>query len=461
MSRAEPGPEGCRPFDRRANGTVLGRRARRFWFWSRRTPRSRAGRAIYAELAGAAWGNLRAPAHGFPAAARRDPVIVRRALAAAGVTADAVDVAYLTGAGHPAHDACELDLVARALPGGGARLTALTPAGRRARGPRRAPGRGGGARRRGLRRGAAPRPRRADPPGPPLRDRPSATRAERPAGDGAGPRARPRRDPRRARASRRRPRGDRQPPHDRRALGRRPGVRRGVDARAGRRAASRPLPRDRRGRRLDGRKRRGRGAGGRRRGAAARAARGQGRGPPDGLPRRASPRRDGRRHPRRGWPARPRGPAAPARGAPRATPDALSWAIGSAPRQAIRSRALRRLAIRAADRTLGSILPTPLSDSQCGFRIYPGAFLREITLVRGWLRARDRGAGPGDGGGVPAGLGSDPVRLPPGPPEPIPRRDGRGPDRRGTWRASRLSGRTAGRSAPASVAPSARVAEEV
>ena len=43
--------------------------------------------------------------------------------------------------------------------------------------------------------------------------------------------------------------------------------------------------------------------------------------------------------------------------------------------------ALRRLAIRAADRTLGAILPTPLSDSQCGFRIYPGAFLREITLV--------------------------------------------------------------------------------
>ena len=45
--------------------------------------------------------------------------------------------------------------------------------------------------------------------------------------------------------------------------------------------------------------------------------------------------------------------------------------------------ALRRLAIRAADRTLRSIRPTPLSDSQCGFRIYPGAFLREITLVEG------------------------------------------------------------------------------
>jgi glycosyltransferase involved in cell wall biosynthesis len=41
---------------------------------------------------------------------------------------------------------------------------------------------------------------------------------------------------------------------------------------------------------------------------------------------------------------------------------------------------LRRAAIRAADRTLAPILHTPLSDSQCGFRIYPGAFLRDVVL---------------------------------------------------------------------------------
>jgi glycosyltransferase involved in cell wall biosynthesis len=44
---------------------------------------------------------------------------------------------------------------------------------------------------------------------------------------------------------------------------------------------------------------------------------------------------------------------------------------------------LRRLAIRTADRALGPMLPAPLSDSQCGFRIYPGAFLREVALREG------------------------------------------------------------------------------
>ena len=42
--------------------------------------------------------------------------------------------------------------------------------------------------------------------------------------------------------------------------------------------------------------------------------------------------------------------------------------------------ALRRVAIRTADRFLGPLLPAPLSDSQCGFRIYPGPFLRDVPL---------------------------------------------------------------------------------
>jgi 3-oxoacyl-(acyl-carrier-protein) synthase len=53
--------------------------------------------------------------------------VIHRALEVAGVAADGVEAVYLTGSGHPRHDACELDLVARALPAGRARLTALTP----------------------------------------------------------------------------------------------------------------------------------------------------------------------------------------------------------------------------------------------------------------------------------------------------------------------------------------------
>jgi 3-oxoacyl-(acyl-carrier-protein) synthase len=53
--------------------------------------------------------------------------VIRRALQAAGVEAESVEAAFLTGSGHPAHDACELDLVGRALGPGRARLTALTP----------------------------------------------------------------------------------------------------------------------------------------------------------------------------------------------------------------------------------------------------------------------------------------------------------------------------------------------
>jgi 3-oxoacyl-[acyl-carrier-protein] synthase II len=126
MSRTAPGPEGCRPFDRRANGTVLGEGATFLVLESAESALTR-GVRVYAELAGAAWGNLLTPAHGFPSPRWRDPLTVRRALASAGVVPEAVETVYLTGSGHPEHDACELDLVARALGGGRARLTALTP----------------------------------------------------------------------------------------------------------------------------------------------------------------------------------------------------------------------------------------------------------------------------------------------------------------------------------------------
>jgi 3-oxoacyl-[acyl-carrier-protein] synthase II len=126
VSPAEPGPEGCRPFDRQASGTVLGEGATFLVLEAAEAALARGAR-VYGELAGAVWGNLPAPAHGFPATRHRDPETVRRALTAAGIPSEAVEVAYLTGTGHPMHDRCELDLVARALDNGRARLTALTP----------------------------------------------------------------------------------------------------------------------------------------------------------------------------------------------------------------------------------------------------------------------------------------------------------------------------------------------
>ena len=124
-------PEGCRPFDRRANGTVAGEGATVLLLESLAAARARGAR-VYAELAGAAWGNLPAPRHGVPPPRRRDPAVIHRALRQAGAAPDAVGAAYLTGASAPAQDACELDLVAAAFAGRSSRvaaprLPALTP----------------------------------------------------------------------------------------------------------------------------------------------------------------------------------------------------------------------------------------------------------------------------------------------------------------------------------------------
>jgi 3-oxoacyl-[acyl-carrier-protein] synthase II len=126
MSPTDPGPEACRPFDRRASGTVLGEGATFLVLEAADVARARGAR-VYAELAGAAWGNLPSQARGFPSPGRSKPLVIRRALAAAHVAPDAIEGALLTGSGRPAQDASELDLVARALPPGRARVSALTP----------------------------------------------------------------------------------------------------------------------------------------------------------------------------------------------------------------------------------------------------------------------------------------------------------------------------------------------
>jgi 3-oxoacyl-[acyl-carrier-protein] synthase II len=121
--------EGCWPFDRRANGTVLGEGATVLLLEAEAHAAARGARP-YAELGDAVVSTL-------PAAARRvgrRPGILDAALEAGGPAPGGVDAVYLTGSGDPVLDAVELRLLARlsgdpaqAARWPGARLTALTP----------------------------------------------------------------------------------------------------------------------------------------------------------------------------------------------------------------------------------------------------------------------------------------------------------------------------------------------
>lgn len=123
-SPRDGGPEGCWPFDRRANGPVVGEGATALLLEREDLARARRAR-ILAGLRGWAWGNR--PGPGLRGAPRdRGSSVIERVLAMAGVSPAAVGAAYLTGLGAPADDRVELALVAATFERG-PWLTALTP----------------------------------------------------------------------------------------------------------------------------------------------------------------------------------------------------------------------------------------------------------------------------------------------------------------------------------------------
>jgi len=106
--------EGCRPFDRRADGTVLGEGATFVLLEAEPAARARGAR-IYARLEGSSAGVVPRPARGRTPRRRPGPAgpgVIGAALARAGRRPGDLRAAYLTGLGDPAVDRCELDLLA-------------------------------------------------------------------------------------------------------------------------------------------------------------------------------------------------------------------------------------------------------------------------------------------------------------------------------------------------------------
>lgn len=109
-SACQGGKEACRPFDQRHNGPVLGEGATALVMESPEHARER-GAPILAEIYSATWGALPARPNRYPTASELDRRLLDRALAEATLQSHDVQVAYLSGSGHPQHDRAELELL--------------------------------------------------------------------------------------------------------------------------------------------------------------------------------------------------------------------------------------------------------------------------------------------------------------------------------------------------------------
>jgi len=126
LSPMNNGPEGCWPFDRRHNGRVLGEGATFVLLEPLENALERAA-TIYGELKSAAWGSTPVGAHRCGSSANGKGSAIRRALAQAELSADAIGWAYLSGNGDPPLDDWQLKRLAAAFGAHQPRLTSLTP----------------------------------------------------------------------------------------------------------------------------------------------------------------------------------------------------------------------------------------------------------------------------------------------------------------------------------------------
>ena len=119
------GAEGCRPFDQRHNGPILGEGATAVVLELPEHAQAR-GAPMLAEVRSACWGGTPARPGHFPVLHPGQHPVLDQALAEAAVRPEDVGMAYLSSCGDPQHDAMELACIADTFGPYGPLLTSVT-----------------------------------------------------------------------------------------------------------------------------------------------------------------------------------------------------------------------------------------------------------------------------------------------------------------------------------------------
>jgi len=119
------GEEGCRPFDQRHNGPILGEGATAVVLELPEHAQAR-GAPMLAEVRSACWGGMPARPGHFPVLQQGQHPVLDQALAEAAVRPEDVGMAYLSSCGDPQHDAMELACIADTFDPPGPLLTSVT-----------------------------------------------------------------------------------------------------------------------------------------------------------------------------------------------------------------------------------------------------------------------------------------------------------------------------------------------